>query len=79
LGGVDLQEPALDAGVFVHAGCGVLAVAGVQRDPAQEEVFIELFSFLGSRRTHLVVTAFAAAAFDEGVMGPDDLFREDWV
>jgi hypothetical protein len=76
LGGVDLQEPALDAGVFVHAGCGVLAVAGVQRDPAQEEVFIELFSFLGSRRTHLVVTAFgAAAAFDEGVMGLDDLFR----
>jgi hypothetical protein len=47
-----------------------------QRDPAQEEVFIELFSFLGSRRTHLVVTAFgAAAAFDEGVMGLDDLFH----
>jgi hypothetical protein len=77
LGGVDLQEPALDAGMFVHAGCGVLAVAGAQRDPAQEEVFIELFSFLGSRRTHLVVTAFAAAAFDEGVMGLDDLFRQD--
>ena len=43
---VDLQEPALDARVLVHAGGGVGPVAGPQSDPAQEEVLFELLPFL---------------------------------
>lgn len=42
---IHLKEPALSAGVFMHARGCVGAVAGAQRDPAQEEVLFELCPF----------------------------------
>jgi hypothetical protein len=77
LGGVDLQEAALDAGVLVNARRGVGAVACAQSHPAEKEVLFEFTPFLGRRGTEFTIGAGLTAAFDKGVVRLDYVLWED--
>ena len=73
LGGVDAQEPASGAGVFVHAGCAVGAVALAEGHPAQQEVFFELGPLVVVGDLVLPEWAQLAAPFDERLVGGDEV------
>ena len=77
LGEIDLEEAALDAGVFVDTRGGVGAVAGSEGDSSEEEVLFEVGPFLGGGRPQFPVGAGLAASFYEGVVGLDDVLGED--
>lgn len=77
LGGVDSEYGAAQAGVFVFAAGAVGAGAAAQFDPAQGEVFFELFPFgVGGFAVLLRGTA-GAPVVDEGAVGADQVVLED--
>ena len=76
LGGVDAQKSAAGAGVFVHAGCAVGAVALAEGDAAQQEVFFEVGPLVVVGDLGLLVWAQLAAAFDERLVRGDDVLGE---
>ena len=63
--------------VFVDAGGAVGAVAVAEGDLAEQEVLLELGPFLAGGGAQLGVRAQRAAAFDERVVGGDDVVGED--
>ena len=75
--GVDAEEGAADAGVFVDAGGGVGAAAGAEFDFAVFEVVEELVPFGVGDVSVFVAGSLLAAASDEGAVVFDDVVVVD--
>lgn len=65
---VYLKEPAFDARAFVNPRRGIGAVAGTQRNPAEQEMLFEFFPLLDRCRTEFVIGASLPATFYEGMV-----------
>lgn len=76
LGGVDAEEPAAGAGVFVDAGGAVGAVAVAEGDLAEQEVLFELGPLVAGGGALLGAVAQRAAVLDERFVGGDEVFGE---
>ena len=76
LGGVDAEEAAPGAGVFMDAGCAVGAVAAAESDLAEQEVLLELGPFVAGRGSQFAVGSQLSTPLDGRFVGGDDVLGE---
>jgi hypothetical protein len=76
LGGVDAQEPAAGAGVFVDARGAVRAVAVAEGDLAEQEMLFELAPLIAGGSALLSAVVQLATVLDERFVGGDEVLGE---